>query len=172
MCLQAVSREAISHSFVAANISCFLQLTCFCFNCSLRCSCERFWGACVYPGWQIFMDTRKGKWFDCWSCEYYSGQWLCFGIHWLSKICARELASFWNAECAENFQSHFVLVVVLVLTCVAGAQKGKGKELGRETAREGGRERPARSRAPKFPLPLHLLTPAMQAILVLESNVP
>ena len=48
----------------------------------------------------------------------------------------------------------------------------RGKELGRETAREEGRERPARSRAPKSPLPLHLLTPAMQAILVLESNVP
>ena len=84
----------------------------------------------------------------------------------------RGYASFCNAECAEYFQSHFVLVVVLVLTCVAGVQKGKGKELGRETAREGGRKRPARSRAPKFPPPLPLLTPATQAILVLESNVP
>ena len=31
------------------------------------------------------------------------------------SIRARELGSFWNAECAENFQSHFVLVVTLIL---------------------------------------------------------
>ena len=57
---------------------------------------------------------------------------------------------------------------------MAGVGKGRGRELGRETAREeGGRNgtrsfpfslaRPTRSRAPKFPLPLPLLTPATQA---------
>ena len=40
---------------------------------------------------------------------------------------------------------------------MAGVRKGRGRELGRETT-------PTRSQAPKFNLPLSLLTPATQAI--------
>ena len=44
-----------------------------------------------------------------------------------------------------------------MVACVAGVRKGRGRELGRETTR---------SRAPKLPLPLLLLTPATQATVV------
>ena len=43
------------------------------------------------------------------------------------------------------------------VACVAGVRKGRERELWRETTR------PTRTRAPKFPLPLPLLTPATQA---------
>ena len=51
---------------------------------------------------------------------------------------------------------------------MAGVRKGRGRELGSETTREGGGRReegflsflPC---APKFPLPIPLLTPATQA---------
>ena len=42
---------------------------------------------------------------------------------------------------------------------MAGVRKGRGRELGRETARQGGAHH-----APKFPLPLPLLTPNTQTI--------
>ena len=58
---------------------------------------------------------------------------------------------------------------VCSVACVAGVRKGRGRELGGETAREGGGRREEGNlsflpRAPKFPLPLPLLTPATQAM--------
>ena len=54
---------------------------------------------------------------------------------------------------------------VCSVACVAGVRKGRGRELVGETAREGGgRNLSFLPRAPKFPLPLPLVTPATQAM--------
>jgi len=64
--------------------------------------------------------------------------------------------SFWT------WIKHLTPLTISDLACVAGVRKGRGRELGRETTR---------SRAPSFPLPFPLLTPATQAISDLSSNL-
>ena len=73
---------------------------------------------------------------------------------------------------------HIKLEVMQLLACVAGVKRGRGRgNLGAQRRRERKGSfplflaRPTRSRAPKFPLPLPLLTPAMQAMQLQVENI-